>query len=117
MLYDSWSPENTDAMLPKLDINDTYSNKYVTDYFIEDASYLRLRQVTLGYNMPENLISRIRLVKLRIYVQAQNLFTFTRFTGMDPGVNISGRSDLGLGIYSGGNPTPKQILFGVNLGF
>lgn len=117
MLFDSWTPENKDAMLPKLDITDTYSNKYVSDYFIEDASYLRLKQVTLGYNVPSGLISRIRLAKLRIYVQAQNLFTLTRFTGMDPGVNISGRSDLSLGIYSGGNPTPKQILFGINLGF
>lgn len=116
MLTDSWTPEHTDALLPKLDINDTYSNKYVTDYYVEDASYLRLKQVTMGYTFPATLINRVRLSKLRVYLQAQNLFTFTKFSGMDPGVNISG-SDLGMGIYSGGNPTPKQILFGVNVGF
>ncbi|MBN1158780.1 MAG: TonB-dependent receptor [Bacteroidales bacterium] len=117
MLEDSWTPDNTDALLPKLDINDTQSASNVTDYFVEDASYIRLRQMTLGYTLPSNLMQKLRLTKLRVYLQAQNLFTFTRFSGMDPGLVISGSNNLGLGIYSGQSPIPKQILFGINLGF
>jgi TonB-dependent starch-binding outer membrane protein SusC len=115
MLEDSWTPEHTDALLPKLDINDSYSSRYITDYYVEDATYVRLRQLTLGYALPPNLIRKVRLNKLRVYIQCQNLFTFTRFSGMDPGLSVTS-SDLSMGIYSGGNPTPRQILFGVNLG-
>jgi hypothetical protein len=116
MLYDSWTPEHKDALLPKLDINDIYSNKYVTDYYIEDATYLRLKQLTLGYTLPVSLLNKIKITKLRIYIQAQNLFTITNFTGIDPAVNISD-SNLSMGVYSGGSPVSKQILIGVNLEF
>lgn len=118
MLYDSWTPENTDALLPKHDINDTYSATYTTDYFVEDATYIRLRQLQLGYTIPSNLTSKLRINNARIYVQAENLWTWARnFSGMDPGVSISGASDLNMGIYNGETPTPKQILFGINLSF
>jgi len=116
MLYDSWTPQNTDALLPVLDLNDTYSNTYVTSYFVEDATYLRLRQLQLGYSVPASLISKIRVDRLRLYVSAQNLFTITNYSGLDPGISIQG-SDLSMGVSSGERPTPKQILFGINLGF
>ncbi len=116
MLYDSWTPDNTDAALPKLDINDTYSNKYVTSYYVEDASYLRLKNLQLGYTIPQSLVNKVGIQNLRIYAQAQNLLTFTRFSGMDPGVSISG-NDLSMGVGGGSSPVPKQLIFGLNLAF
>ncbi len=120
MLYDSWTPENTDAMLPKLDINDTYSNRYFTDYFIEDGTYLRLRNLQLGYTLPQDMLNRFRMNNLRLYVQFQNLFTLTKFSGLDPGISISG-NDLSMGVVGDqnatGTPVPKQVVFGLNLGF
>lgn len=126
MLYNSWTPENHNAKLPILDVNDTYSNKYVTDYFVEDATYVRLKTLQLGYTIPASITSRWKIEKLRIYAQAQNLFTITNFSGLDPagsftnGTNTSGvtaTDDLSMGVVNNVTPTPKQILFGINLSF
>jgi len=127
MLYDSWTPENHNAKLPILDVNDSYSNRYVTDYFVEDASYVRLKTLQLGYTLPASIINRLKVEKLRIYVQAQNLFTITKFSGLDPagsftnGTNATGgltaTDDLSMGVVNNVTPTPKQVLFGINLSF
>ncbi len=118
MLYDSWTPDNTNALLPKHDINDTFSNTYATDYYVEDATYIRLMTMQLGYTFPQTISRKIGLNSLRLYAQGQNLFTWKKeFTGMDPGVSTSGDSDLGMGVVNSYAPTPQQIIFGVNLKF
>lgn len=118
MLYDSWTPENPNASLPVLDINDTYSNLYATDYYVEDASYVRLKNVQLGYSIPTGIIQKINVQKLRLYVQVQNLVTFTNksFSGLDPGVGIRG-DDMIMGVLSTETPTPQQFIFGINVEF
>ncbi len=117
MLYQSWTPElKNKALLPKLDLNDTYSNTYIFNYNVSDASYLRLRQVQLGYTIPTSITSKIRVDRLRVYVSGQNLFTIDNFSGLDPGMATSG-SDLSMGVVQGTTPTSRQLLFGVNLGF
>jgi hypothetical protein len=121
MLEQSWNPapgaDNSNAVLPLLNAQDTYSNSISHDYYVEDGSYLRARTVQLGYNIPQELGSRIGLSNLRVYVQAQNLFTITRYQGIDPDVNFAG-GELGMGIDSGGwYPNPKQYLLGISLGF
>lgn len=117
MLYESWTPDNKDAELPQLNWNDATSAKYVTDYFVEDATYIRVRTMQLGYSIPQSLLNAIKLDRLRVYVQGQNLFTWTKFTGLDPGLSISGSQDTSMGVVNNYNPTPKQILFGINLAF
>lgn len=117
MLEESWTPERgNSALLPKYDINDIQSNKYPTDYFIEDGTYLRFKQLQIGYALPTSIISKMKLQKLRVYVQGQNLFTWTKSTALDVGLNTSG-SDLGMGVTGNPTPTPVQFLFGVNLAF
>ncbi len=117
MLYESWTPELGDnAKLPKLDLFDSYSNVNVTSYFVEDASYLRFKTLQLGYTFPNIITNKIKLDRLRIYLQAQNLFTITNYSGLDPDANLSG-GDLSMGVVTNLAPTPKQILFGINLGF
>ncbi|WP_072159067.1 TonB-dependent receptor [Persicobacter sp. CCB-QB2] len=80
-----------------------------TSQDIEDASFLRLRNVTLGYNFPRKLISRIRLDRLKIYLQGQNLYTWTEFTGFDP--------EIGNNIAQFQYPTPKIYTLGIDVGF
>ena len=121
MLYDSWTPDNTNAMLPILDLNDSYSNTYASSYFVEDASYVRVKTLQLGYTFPQTILDKIGVRKLRLYVQAENLFTFTKFSGLDPGLSMSSDAndtagDLSMGVVNNYNPTPKQILFGINFG-
>ncbi|WP_303918937.1 TonB-dependent receptor [Draconibacterium sediminis] len=114
-LYDSWgSPyldNNADASLPMLDF-DAISQEPSTA-FVEDASYLRLKSLRLGYTFPKSTLDRVGIQKLRIYAQVSNLFTITGYSGLDPEVNASGTA---MGLDRGAWPTPRQIMFGVNLG-
>jgi hypothetical protein len=118
MLYDSWTPTHMNAKLPALNTADNTSFKYSNDYFVESATYFRIRTIQLGYNVPASLINKIKVERLRVYVQSQNPFTWVKeFTGMDPDAGFSAGSDLQMGTVSGNTPTPQQILLGVNLTF
>jgi len=87
----------------------------VIDRWVEDASFLRLRNINLGYTIPLDNIEWIR--DLRVYVSGQNLLTFTDYSGFDPEVNISGQDNLLQGFDYGSYPTSKTYLLGVNLKF
>lgn len=122
-LYNSWgSPylsDNSKAKLPMAEGNDTQSQVPSTA-FIEDASYLRLRNLQIGYNLGK-LIKTPHFSNLRIYGQITNLFTITSYSGLDPEVNITGTdkkvAGSNMGIDSGAWPTPRQFMIGLNLGF
>jgi hypothetical protein len=113
-LYNSWgSPyvDNASARLPMLDQSDV--SQEPSTAFLEDASYLRMKNLRLGYTLPKSLLDRAQIKSLRIYAQVSNLFTITNYSGLDPEVRTSGE---GMGLDRGSWPTPRQIMFGVNLG-
>ncbi|WP_346854806.1 TonB-dependent receptor [uncultured Draconibacterium sp.] len=114
-LYNSWgSPylsDNASASLPMLDQNDI--SQEPSTAFLEDASYLRLKSLRLGYTFPKSLLDRAGIKKLRVYAQVSNVFTISGYSGLDPEVNSSGDN---MGMDMGAWPTPRQIMFGVNLG-
>ena len=110
-LYNSWTPTNTGARLPKLD--QAARSQDASTAFIEDGSYLRMKSLRLGYTVPQTWISKVNLQSLRVYVQATNLFTLTKYSGLDPELNSSGMS---LGVDRGAWPTPRQIMFGLSIG-
>ncbi len=114
-LYKSWgSPHlsnNADAKLPMLDYSDI--SQEPSSAFLEDGSYLRLKTLRLGYTLPTSLLERAQIKSLGLYVQVTNLFTLTKYGGLDPELNSSGVS---MGLDRGAWPTPRQIMFGVNLG-
>jgi TonB-linked SusC/RagA family outer membrane protein len=115
LLYNSWRPDNLGAKIPIAENASNFStNTQVSDYYLEDASYLRLRNLTLGYTLPTSLTKKANIDKLRIYFQATNLFTITNYTGLDPEI-IGG--DDSYGVDEGIFPTVKQFLFGLNLNF
>ncbi|MEX1238763.1 MAG: SusC/RagA family protein, partial [Cyclobacteriaceae bacterium] len=118
MLDQSWSADgdNSDALLPILDATDTYSNNIASTYLLEDGTYLRARTMQVGYTVPNEAVSRIGLNTLRVYLQAQNLFTITKYSGIDPDVTSLG-PETGMGIDQGWYPNPKQFLMGVSIGF
>lgn len=117
MLYDSWTPENPNAKLPKLDANDNINSSVPNSYYVESGSYFRAKTMQLGYTLSPNLLKSLSISKLRLYVQAQNLFTITKYTGPDPDLLNVGRGDIGLGVDHGRVPNPRQILGGINLVF
>jgi TonB-linked SusC/RagA family outer membrane protein len=86
-----------------------------TDRFLEDGSFLKLRSVTLGYNVPKKLLSRFHVTALRLFATSTNLFIWTNYSGTDPEINVAGNSENTLGIDFATAPTPRSFLFGVNL--
>ncbi|MDO6518313.1 SusC/RagA family TonB-linked outer membrane protein [Zobellia uliginosa] len=114
-LYDSWTPQNMNASAPIQETGGSFSTADVPNsYFVEDGSYLRARQIQLGYTFPSNVLKSISLTKLRLYAQVVNPFTITSYSGIDP--EISGDS-VNFGIDEGAYPNQKQVLFGVNVIF
>ncbi|CAM3319871.1 SusC/RagA family TonB-linked outer membrane protein [Zobellia roscoffensis] len=115
ILTDSWTPTNTGASRPVIDGNRDFANSYRdSDYFIEDGSFIRLQNISLGYTLPQfnDLIS-----KARIYVSGQNLFTITDYTGFDPEVNNRGQNNLNRGDDYDAYPRSRTLTLGVNLEF
>ncbi len=116
MLYDSWRPDNRNASLPIIDAFDTFSGNLSTDYYIESGSFLRARTMQVGYTLPKTTVAKVGLDNLRVYLQAQNLFTVTKYTGLDPDMAIQ-QADLGMGIDRGIFPNARQIIGGLTLSF
>lgn len=113
----SWTPTNTNTNIPKLRNTGGYSTDQVTNsYFISKGSYLRNRQMQLGYALPARSLSRFGIERLRVYVQAANLFTVTKYKGLDPELQSSGNISS-FGIDQGNYPHTAAFLVGVNLNF
>ncbi len=116
-LYNSWTPTNTSARLPMLD--GAAHSQEASTAFIEDGSYLRMKTMRLGYTLPKNVLDKLKMKSLRVYLQATNLFTITNYRGLDPEVNtITNTAGEGnrMGVDKGAWPTPRQITLGVTLG-
>lgn len=91
-----WTPWNPNTDIPANRGRDYWNNRGYTDYWLEDGSYVRLKNIALGYTIPSELTNRIGINKFRIYVSAQNALTFTKYTGYDPEVGNDGLSSRGL---------------------
>jgi len=116
-LYNSWTPTNTGAKLPMLD--GATGSQEASTAFIEDGSFLRLKTMRLGYTLPKNILDKVKMKSLRVYLQATNLFTLTNYGGLDPEVNtLSNTPGEGnrMGVDKGSWPTPRQITLGITLG-
>lgn len=85
--------------------------------YLEDGSFFRLRNVTLSYDLPQNFIKKVKMSGARVYVSADNLFTYTRFSGMDPEVNLEVGSYSLPGMYSDVYPVPMSVVLGVDIKF
>ncbi|MCE7065171.1 TonB-dependent receptor [Dyadobacter sp. CY326] len=131
-LYDSWTPENQNAKAPIQETVGSFSSANVPNsYFIEKGSYLRARNAQIGFTFPEAILKKLKVERLRLYVQAANLFTITKYSGLDPEIgttantnNSSGGSlnqsfstTTSFGIDEGVYPNQRQFLIGLNLGF
>ncbi len=115
-LYDSWTPENHNAKAPIQENEGSFStNQVPNSYYVEDGSYLRVRNIQLGYTLPYKLLQPLGVHRLRLYVQAANVLTFTKYSGLDP--EIGGAGATNFGIDEGAYSAPRQYLFGVNLLF
>ncbi len=111
---DRWVGEGTSNTTPRLTTGAT-SNTLFSDYFVEDGSFVRLQNAQVGYTFPQAFMDRFGADKLRLYVSANNIFTFTEYRGYDP--SASSGSPIGAGIDQGFYPVPRTFLLGINLNF
>ncbi len=112
-VLDSWTPTNTDATLPALSNSIQNSETQPNSYFVEDGSYLRLRNLQLGYALPEKLVSKIGIDAFRIYLQGTNLFTISGYDGIDP--EVISNDNLTLGVDSQVVPQSRIYTVGLNI--
>jgi TonB-linked SusC/RagA family outer membrane protein len=111
-----WTGPGTSNSEPRVSLTDPNQNARVSDRFVEDGSYLRLKTVQLGYNLPSKWLKKAHFEKMKIYVTAQNLLTLTKYSGLDPEIGNIGGS-LEVGIDRGFYPQARTIMGGVSLTF
>lgn len=111
---DRWTPENPDSDIPAATTSS--SNRVISSRIIEDGSFLRLKTLTLGYTFPKAMIAKAKLSNVRLYLAAQNLWTWTSYSGYDPEVSVR-NSALTPGLDFSSYPRSYSLSFGVNLGF
>lgn len=109
-VLDRWTGEGTSNTMPRAIFGDPNNNARPSTRYIEDGSYLRLRNVNLTYNIPVESFANEAVSSARIYVSGQNLFTLTNYSGFDPEVGPNG-------IDNNNYPITRTFLLGVNVGF
>lgn len=107
-----WTGEGTSNRIPRAVVGDPNNNNRVSDLYVEDGDYLMIRNVQLGYSVPDNVLDVLGMSRLRVYVGAQNLYRFTNFTGYTP--EFDGGEDFG-GFET--FPVPRSLVIGINAAF
>lgn len=114
-LLNYWTPTNTNTNIPRLSAADYNNNNRLSDRYVENGSYLRLRNVQIGYTLPSSLVKKVMLQNVRIHLSGQNLFTISDYSGIDPEVGQS--TSLSRGIDYGIYPQSRIITGGINITF
>ena len=105
-----WTGEGTSYVMPRAVLNDPAKNNRVSDRWVEDGSYLRIKNITLGYNFPQKWIKKLTLENARLFVSCDNVATITGYSGFDPEVDING-------IDNNRYPISRTLSLGVNFNF
>jgi hypothetical protein len=114
-VLDSWTPTHTHTKVPIFeDVSTASTNLYANSYYMESASYFRCRNIQLGYTFPTGVLQKAGIQNLRLYVQGVNLFTITKYDGLDPAIN---GVDGNMGVDYGSYPFVRQYLIGANITF
>ena len=108
-----WTGEGTSDRVPRLALGDS-KNWVCSDIYVQDGSYLRLKNISLGYTLPRALTQKVKINRFRVYVMAENLFTWTKYWGYDPEI---GTSSTSLGVDYGVYPQARTYTVGFNLSF
>ncbi|MFV0554017.1 MAG: SusC/RagA family TonB-linked outer membrane protein [Mangrovibacterium sp.] len=113
-MLDRWTGEGTSNTIPRFTFQDDNQNWTSSDMMVKDGSYMRVKNVTLGYTLPSQLTRRAFIEKLRVYVMGENLFTFTKYEGFDPEISSGGTS---LGVDKGVYPQARVLTVGASINF
>jgi TonB-linked SusC/RagA family outer membrane protein len=115
IVLDAWTPENKSNTRPR--VQTSARNFVVSSIFLEKGSYARLKNLQLGYTLPLSILKYVKLSNLRLYVNANNLLTFTKYTGYDPEVGAVSGNNTDKGVDKANYPSSREIIFGIQVGF
>ena len=113
-ILNAWTPTNTSSDIPALSLTDDNNEARFSTYYVENGSYMKMKYLKLSYSLPKNLIKRIGASNLDIYGQVENVFTMTKYKGLDPEI-LPG--EYGARIDNGAYPRPRTFTIGLNLQF
>ena len=116
-VFDRWHGEGTSNKMPRLSSVSNRNTQYVSDIYMHDADYLRINNLTLGYNFNEVLSAFKFVSNLKVYVAVNNLYTFTKYDGMDPEVRFGHDASWASGIDLGLYPQARTVMFGLSADF
>jgi TonB-linked SusC/RagA family outer membrane protein len=108
---------NKGTGVPRVTSNDNNDNRRSSDRYIEDGSYLRIQNISLGYTLPARWVNRLAIKQVRVYVNLQNLYTFTKYSGFDPEIGAFNQSALLQNVDMGHYPVPRVYTVGLTIGF
>jgi hypothetical protein len=103
--------------VPRITLNDPNANGRISNRFVEDGSYLRIQNVSLSYDLPASIFEKSIFSKIKLYVNVQNLYTFTKYSGFDPALGNLDQNITLSGIDLGRYPVPRTTSVGMNLEF
>lgn len=112
-----WEKPGDAATHPKAVSFGNKNSNAVSSRYLEDGSFFRIKNITLAYNFPKKLLSKLCMQGLKVYASVDNLATFTKFSGMDPEIDLQGSSYNLAGMYSSPYPVGRTFMFGVDLTF
>jgi len=113
---ESWSSTNTGATIPIFEnVSNFSTNTQANSFYVEDGSYFRMQNITFSYNLPASLTSKLGMEKLKVFAATNNVFTLSKYEGLDP--SVGGDVDTRYGIDVGNYPITRSWTFGLNLGF
>lgn len=113
-ILNAWTPTNTDTDIPALSLTDDNNEARFSTYYVENGSYMKMKYLKLSYSLPKNLIKKIGATNLDVYGQVENVFTITKYKGLDPEI-LPG--EYGARIDNGAYPRPRTFTIGLNLQF
>ncbi|MFC3559971.1 hypothetical protein [Pedobacter jamesrossensis] len=112
-----WTPTNTNTDMPRAVYADPNNNRRVSDRFIEDGDFLRIKNVSLTYNFGPKVLNTLKVSGIKLYIAAQNLYTFTNYSGLDPEVSTFSVTNTAPGTDFLTYPQARTYTFGLNLTF
>ena len=114
-VLDAWTLENQNSQVMRPSALDVTNHDF-SDYYIEDGSYLRVKNISIGYTLPVSVLDQIGIERLRVYASGNNLFTFTQYSGLDPEIGAN-NNPLDVGVDRGFYPLARTIMGGVQVSF
>lgn len=113
-ILNAWTPTNTDTDIPALSLTDDNNEARFSTYYVENGSYMKMKYLKISYSLPKNIIRKIGATNLDVYGQVENVFTITKYKGLDPEI-LPG--EYGARIDNGAYPRPRTFTIGLNLQF